>query len=335
MWLIAFVCFINLLFTGYAVNDAIPAFPYSQLDFQDLVDEMHSLDTERPAYCDVHLDYQIFYDGTNLPTRKLFTYVNPQVLQQPVYQHLLNLRQHFNPQVGVVDAQSQAKTNAIDDFFNYVWQTPVFQTLVGYLQSNLHDWTTAQSTANVPLKSAIRSLWFDPFPRITGRQTLDSCGFEHVFLGEKNMKNHNPEAIGLHNWVVMHNMQETPADAFHYRGYHNKSYDVIAETSLSWNNFIKTHNSYLVNSSPTFDFALFTACALIHDNKNKCKVNIDGCDIELLFASRVVKGKQNRRDAFINTIFPKIDDTEDGWCRAKYEERQMCCQLTNLEGHMG
>ncbi|KAI6204735.1 Endoribonuclease [Aphelenchoides besseyi] len=131
--------------------------------------------------------------------------------------------------------------------------------------------------------------------------------------------------------VVMHNMQETPTDVFEYQGYYDKLYDVIAKTNIKWRTLEKKEGSYLVNSSPAFDFALFTACALMPGPQNKCRVVYRGCTIDIKVSERSVKRSSGIKNMYINSVFPIPADTQSGTCQTTHEENQLCCLLGNMD----
>jgi poly(U)-specific endoribonuclease len=48
-----------------------------------------------------------------------------------------------------------------------------------------------------PFKAQLNTLWFKLYQSRKGGP-LDSCGFEHVFVGEEDEK--KGEMTGMHNW---------------------------------------------------------------------------------------------------------------------------------------
>ncbi|KAI6231708.1 Endoribonuclease [Aphelenchoides besseyi] len=300
-----FVCVFILLSTAYASVQSIVTIPHVAADFQRLVDEMRAADQDRPGYCDVQLNYQNKYDAVNFPSHKLFEKVDDNLLKRPIYKKLLNLRKFYNPQAGIKELQSLAKETAINSFYEEIWWSGPFQKLMTFLHAHGHPWATNMNVFN----TAIRSIWFDEFARNKATLNLiDTSG------------------------VVMHNMQETPTDVFEYQGYYDKLYDVIAKTNIKWRTLEKKEGSYLVNSSPAFDFALFTACALMPGPQNKCRVVYRGCTIDIKVSERSVKRSSGIKNMYINSVFPIPADTQSGTCQTTHEENQLCCLLGNMDG---
>ena len=56
----------------------------------------------------------------------------------------------------------------------------------------------------------------------------DSCGFEHVFVGETK---HGSDIIGFHNWVQFY-LQEKSSN-LDYKGYKARDVDLV-----SWENLL-------------------------------------------------------------------------------------------------
>lgn len=55
--------------------------------------------------------------------------------------------------------------------------------------------------------------------------SLDSCGFEHVFVGETKS---GTEIVGFHNWIQFY-LQEKNGN-LDYKGYKAKNHDLVGST---------------------------------------------------------------------------------------------------------
>ena len=66
-------------------------------------------------------------------------------------------------------------------------------------------------------KSQLYDLWFKLYRRTRGSRTLDSSGFEHVFVGETRGGKHQREVLGFHNWIQFY-LQEKVGNV-DYQGY--------------------------------------------------------------------------------------------------------------------
>ncbi|KAI6187412.1 Endoribonuclease [Aphelenchoides besseyi] len=306
------VCSLGFLSLVNSLN-AIPDFKVSDDAIVQLVNMMREADTEKPNFCDVHLNYQNQFNGREAAPNNLFKSVNPALFKRPSFAKLLALRKHFNPSTGVAEVQSQAKIQAIKDFFETVWNSGPFKKLIEFVRAHNHPWAKDSNT----FRQAIMSIWFDTFSRAKGR--LDSSAFEHVFFGEVK----NQEVSGMHNWAVMADLERTPSENFNYRGFMRKNFDVIAEVNLMWRGVEKPQGSFLANSSPAFDFSFLTACFLAHRGPgNKCFAVIDGCNVAVQSYEQSQNGK-----VFIGTVYPAIGRNSPT-CQKSYNQRETCCLKT-------
>lgn len=57
--------------------------------------------------------------------------------------------------------------------------------------------------------------------------SLDSCGFEHVFVGETRS---GTEIIGFHNWIQFY-LQEK-SNNLDYKGYKARDHDLVSSTRV-------------------------------------------------------------------------------------------------------
>lgn len=102
-----------------------------------------------------------------------------------------------------------------------------------------------------------------------------------------------------------------------------KHYDVIGEINLIWRGVEKPTGSFFANSSPAFDFSVLTACFLTHRGKgDKCRILVDGCNIQIQAYDMVQNGK-----VFIGTAYPEIGRPSRD-CDQLYNKRSMTmCKL--------
>ncbi|KAI6209681.1 Endoribonuclease [Aphelenchoides besseyi] len=208
-WILVLSLFIPQL-TALQVSN-IPQFTVNDVELRKLVVEMREKDLERPEFCDFLLDYQGHFDGNNRNYAKenLYKVVRSQVLQKPSFAKLLDLRSLFNPKTGVAEIQSAEKEAKINIFYSTVWSSVPFQLVVKLLKEKAHPWAKDERT----LKESIKQIWFGLYSRFKGE--LDSCAFEHVFFGEEK----NNEVSGLHNWAVIHQLENDPNNRLDYRGF--------------------------------------------------------------------------------------------------------------------
>ncbi|KAI6231202.1 Endoribonuclease [Aphelenchoides besseyi] len=326
MNVVLFVCSLGLLSVVQSLT-SIPDFKVSDNAIAQLVNQMRDADAEKPQFCDITLNYQGYFNGRESVSYNLFKSIKPTLFKRPSFAKLLALRKYFNPQTGVAEVQSQAKIQAIKEFFETVWSSGPFKKLIEFvrahsksidllvnkqIESTDHPWAKDPNT----FRQAVMSIWFDTFSRAKGK--LDSSGFEHVFLGEVK----NQQVSGMHNWAVMADLERSPTENFIYRGYLRKEFDVIAEVNLMWKGFEKPQGSFLANSSPAFDFSLLTACFLARRGPgNKCFATIDGCNIAVQSYEQAQNGKM-----FIGTVYPAIGRSSPT-CQKNYNQRKTSCSL--------
>ncbi|XP_023254088.1 poly(U)-specific endoribonuclease-C-like, partial [Seriola lalandi dorsalis] len=106
-----------------------------------------------------------------------------------------------------------------------------------------------QSSANLRLfKSQLKLIWFNLYRR--QRNTgLDSCGFEHVFVGETRS---GTEIIGFHNWIQFY-LQEKNS-YLDYKGYKARESDLpdqddhVLNLQFSWHNLVKPVGSAFIGT---------------------------------------------------------------------------------------
>lgn len=128
----------------------------------------------------------------------------------------------------------------------------------------------------------------------------DSCGFEHVFVGEAK---HGREIMGLHNWVQFY-LQEKHGHV-DYKGYKardNKDTpdedDHVLNLQFSWKGLVKPVGSSFIGVSPEFEVALFTIIFLMSTEKmTSVVVKVDEYVLELVVC---------RHGQSIGTSYPKL-----------------------------
>nr|KAG5699948.1 hypothetical protein BaRGS_018247 [Batillaria attramentaria] len=105
-------------------------------------------------------------------------------------------------------------------------------------------------------RSELMRLWFTPYPRHPGGQA-DSSGFEHVMVGEYQSSS---EVNGLHSWLAYYLKEKN--HQINYYGYVERTSPNLVALNYSWNGRHKGLGSFFLGTSPEFDMALYTLCAL-------------------------------------------------------------------------
>ncbi|XP_058501008.1 uridylate-specific endoribonuclease C [Solea solea] len=189
-----------------------------------------------------------------------------------------------------VTAEEQTETNL---FLDAVLQTEVMKRTHRYLVSK------GKSSSNLRLfKNQLHLIWFHLYHR--QRNTgPDSCGFEHVFVGETKS---GTEIIGFHNWIQFY-LQEKNSH-LDYKGFKARMNDLpdqddhVLSLQFSWHGLVKPVGSAFIGTSPEFEMALFTVVFLMNTERSTTVlVNIDQCQMELVVI---------RHGRALGTAYPKL-----------------------------
>ena len=134
----------------------------------------------------VEKDWDIELNSEN----ELFKFISPDFLNK--YQYFIDLFSIYEPINNISEEYNQEELNKIDIFLEKVLESPQGETLKDFLVQEINF----QSKDNVEnVKKFLFNMWFTLYGR-DSRYIKDSCGFEHVFLGEVD-----DELSGYHNWI--------------------------------------------------------------------------------------------------------------------------------------
>ncbi|XP_061533508.1 uridylate-specific endoribonuclease C [Phycodurus eques] len=234
---------------------------------------------------------QVVLDHASLP---LFSNVNEiKMRNTTTIFRLLKLLDNYERSTGVaerVTAEEQTETNL---FLDAVLETEVMKHAHRYLVRK------GQSSSNLRhFKSQLHLIWFHLYHR--QRNTgPDSCGFEHVFVGEIKSSR---EITGFHNWIQFY-MQEK-GRVLDYKGYKAREHDLpdeddhVVSLQFSWHSVLKPVGSSFIGTSPEFEMALFTVLFLMNTERSTTVlVNIDQCQTELVVI---------RHGRSLGTAYPRL-----------------------------
>jgi len=133
------------------------------------------------------------------------------------------------------------------------------------------------------LKKTLYDLWFNMYSRGHINKP-DSCGFEHVFVGELN----DGKVTGFHNWIQI--FLEEKKGKLDYQGYivprkKDNHVAIASETDqliviqFTWDvsptalHKKKDISTTFVGTSPEFELALYTLCFLLDEEEDHfCEV---------------------------------------------------------------
>ncbi|GMR31906.1 hypothetical protein PMAYCL1PPCAC_02101 [Pristionchus mayeri] len=276
-------------------SQTIPLLSASNDELLKIANEMRAGDNNKAVKGQVVTDFGghvTFNANVDASPNKLFTKIDSSLLSKPTYSAFIKLFNNFNAEAGIKETRvSSTEDNAeTKAFLDAIETTKPYQTLLKFLQSRNHPYGKS-STA---LKEVISRLWFDRYSRAKG--VLDSSAFEHVFMGELK----NGEVSGMHNWLRIAALEGNPKENFDYKGFIVKRNN-LGTIQFSWGKEWKRGGSIFIGISPEYEMSLLTLCFLARRDTEICKINVDGCPVEV----QSYEQKQNGK-SFIGTVYPKV-----------------------------
>uniref|UniRef100_A0A8C4Q4F4 Uridylate-specific endoribonuclease n=1 Tax=Eptatretus burgeri TaxID=7764 RepID=A0A8C4Q4F4_EPTBU len=204
----------NIWFWLYRIGPPLRSVSQEHLD--DIVDKLWQADSNRfvPGR-----DYEINVQGRAASSNKMrerdnaplkfFNFVDERRLSSmETYAAFIALLDNYIDCTGVpeeVTAQEEGENN---HFLEAVMKTKVMQELHSFLADK--DLCSGELSQ---FKKQLYDIWFELYTRGSG-EGPDSCGFEHVFVGETKR---GRKVIGFHNWIQFY-LQEKRG-LVDYRGY--------------------------------------------------------------------------------------------------------------------
>lgn len=210
----------------------------------------------------------------------LFSYVNENKLKSiDTYAHFINLLDNYEMSTGVTEHVTKEELQENHLFLDAILKTEVMKCAHRYLvRKGLAQSDPAQ------FKSQLYDIWFKLYRR-NKNGGEDSCGFEHVFVGETK---HGKEIMGLHNWVQFyHQEKHSHVDYKGYKARNNKDTpdedDHVLNLQFSWNDLVKPVGSCFIGVSPEFEVALFTIVFFLSNERvTKVTVKVDEYLLEIV-----------------------------------------------------
>nr|XP_061795691.1 uridylate-specific endoribonuclease C-like [Nerophis lumbriciformis] len=225
----------------------------------------------------------------------LFKYVNEDKLKSmKTYAYFINLLDNYEMSTGVSESVTREELRENRRFLDAILETDVMKCAHQYLVEK------RQSPPDVEgFKKQLYDIWFRLYHRDRSGGE-DSCGFEHVFVGETKQ---GQEITGLHNWVQFY-LQEKHGN-IDYKGYKardNKNTpdedDHVLNLQFSWKGLLKPVGGSFVGVSPEFEVAIFTIVFLASGDKSTAlEVKVDEYVLELVV---------HRHGRSIGSSYPKL-----------------------------
>ncbi|XP_029308556.1 poly(U)-specific endoribonuclease-C-like [Cottoperca gobio] len=225
----------------------------------------------------------------------LFTYVNEDKLKGiETYSHFINLLDNYEASTGVSETVTSDELKENWLFIDSMMETTVMKCAHRYLHKKGQSPSDSEQ-----FKKQLHDIWFRLYHRDRSGGE-DSCGFEHVFVGETKFSH---EIIGLHNWVQFY-LQEKH-DHVDYKGYKARANkdtpdedDHVLNLQFSWKGLVKPLGGCFIGVSPEFEVALFTIVFLMStEKKTSLEVKVDEYVLELVVY---------RHGRCIGTAYPKL-----------------------------
>nr|CDJ87541.1 unnamed protein product [Haemonchus contortus] len=202
----------------------------------------------------------------------LFTSVAQRALNGATYKAFKNLISFYNePDVDVPETVTSDWEAAIDSFLDAVTNTTVMRSTKEFLTSK------GVVSDDESFRNLLYTMWFTQYAR---GHAVGSSGFESVFSGEIR----GNDVIRFNNWFRFYELET--AGQVNYHGWYTREKNIEMSLQFEWNNWKAMDTSMLLNTSPEFEMAVYTICAL---GKGQCKMNIGRVQVQI-FAKTI---KQN------------------------------------------
>lgn len=225
----------------------------------------------------------------------LFSYVNEDKLKKiQTYAYFINLLDNYEMSTGVEETLTTEELKENHLFLDAILETEVMKCAHKYLASK------GQSPSDpTQFKRQLYDIWFRFYHRDRSGGE-DSCGFEHVFVGETK---YGKVVIGLHNWVQFY-LQEKQGHV-DYKGYKAiakkntpDEENHVLNLQFSWKGLVKPVSGSFIGVSPEFEMAVFTIIFLKSSEKmTAAMVKVDEYVMEIVVY---------RHGRSIGTSYPKL-----------------------------
>ncbi|NXU72561.1 ENDUA protein, partial [Oreotrochilus melanogaster] len=212
--------------------------------------------------------------------RHLFHNVNEEHLKSiKTFATFISLLDNYEASTGVEEVVTPEEIAENNCFIDAILETEVMKLAHEYLlKKNLAKPNLAD------FKNQLYDIWFQLYARKEGDRP-DSCGFEHVFVGETRR---GKQILGLHNWVQFY-LQEKH-NQIDYTGYitrKNKTRpdkdDQVLSIQFRWKGLVKPIGSTFIGVSPEFELAIYTVIFLLAEEKiARERVKIEEYELQIV-----------------------------------------------------
>lgn len=232
---------------------------------------------------DYKLDLQGYVTTTNMAgkdwaSRSLFSKVNEaKVFSIPTYKAFVNLLDNYESDMDKPEVVTAEEEEENWNFLGLLMETEVMKEVHRFLVSL----NKAPSDVH-HFKKNLYNIWFQMYKRLQEDRSINSCGFEHVFVGETRGR----VVSGFHNWIQFY-LQEKRGNV-DYRGFFRRGTTEEMEKSpriitlqFTWKKTCgKPIGSSFIGTSPEFEMAMYTVMFLM--DLDSVLVKIKKYDVELV-----------------------------------------------------
>ncbi|KAK9823963.1 hypothetical protein WJX72_006687 [[Myrmecia] bisecta] len=209
------------------------------------------------------------FNQTDVADQNLFTFVNPTVLQRTNYRLYCALLDNYTKITGTAEQGTAVEMKETSDFLDFV--------IASQPMTYVHKYLVAKQLASpnvAEFKKQLHQMWFSLYSR---EVRDDSCGFEHVFVGEVDQG----KVSGFHNWLQFH-LQEARGLS-NYGGYllprgargvqePVDEAERLISIQFGWGAESKDVSSIWIGTSPEFELALYSLCFLAGQEENLVQI---------------------------------------------------------------
>lgn len=144
----------------------------------------------------------------------LFTFVAPTAFKRPTYKTFVALLDNYERETNVAESVTPEEERENWAFLDAIMDTRPMKEAHRYLVGK-----EKSPRSERDFQRQLYDIWFKLYRRTRDSRTLDSSGFEHVFVGEcrGGAGRGKHEVIGFHNWIQYY-LQEQQGNV-DYKGY--------------------------------------------------------------------------------------------------------------------
>lgn len=205
----------------------------------------------------------------NTAGNRLFTSVNEAKFSLPTFKAFISLLDNYERNIGVAELLLENSLQEIEAFLDAVLATEAMTLANAFLASN-----GKVGSSQTAFRDALKELWFNLYPRSSSQNFDDSSGFEHVMVGELK----GSSVSGFHSWIQFY-LQEK-VGSLSYTTMASQAEPNMKGAAFTWYGGTKSKGSFFLGTSPEFDMAVYSICALMHPNA-RCNFSLKGNSVSI------------------------------------------------------